>query len=323
MTLISAKTGIVNAESGTIPNSELSLKGALCIPHSEQWRMITGYDMPGNFLMALDEVLLESVIQGGPPVVRFYTWRPATLSLGVNQHAREVDAEECRRRGFGLVRRLTGGRAVLHQHELTYSVIARENDPRVSGGVIESYRKVSAALVEGLRSMGVDVAMAEPSSAAYRAVAARRQPEALEGEGSGPSERDNGAVCFDVASAYEITASGKKLVGSAQARRGGAILQHGSILLDIDWDAWVSVFSYASDAGRQRAYAKLPTRMTSLRQELGRPVSRQEAQAALARSFEQVLRIHLTPSELNEEEEVTTRWLAHEKYGAGAWTYKT
>ena len=63
-------------------------------------------------------------------------------------------------------------------------------------------------------------------------------------------------MCFDVASAYEITAGGKKLVGSAQARRGGAILQHGSILLDIDWDAWVSVFSYASDAGKQRAYDK-------------------------------------------------------------------
>ena len=113
--------------------------------------------MPGDYLMALDEVLLESVIAGGAPVVRFYTWKPAALSLGVNQPIGEVDPEECERRGFGLVRRLTGGRAVLHQHELTYSVIARENDPRVSGGVIESYRKISAALVAGLRSLGVEV----------------------------------------------------------------------------------------------------------------------------------------------------------------------
>src|SRR6266478_6073217 len=100
----------------------------------ESWRMVTGYDMPGDYLMALDEALLESVIAGGKPVVRFYMWRSATLSLGVNQPVGEVDPQECERRGFGLVRRLTGGRAVLHQHELTYSVIARENDPRVSGG---------------------------------------------------------------------------------------------------------------------------------------------------------------------------------------------
>ena len=102
-----------------------------------EWRMIASHDMPGDYLMALDEALLESVIAGAPPVVRFYTWQPATLSLGVNQALREIDRQECEQRKFMLVRRLTGGRAVLHQHELTYSVIAREHDPRVSGGVIE------------------------------------------------------------------------------------------------------------------------------------------------------------------------------------------
>src|SRR5436305_7545112 len=141
----------------------------------EPWRLLVQADLPGDFHMALDEVLLESVIAGGPPVVRFYTWRPATLSLGVNQPVGEVDREEIERRGFGLVRRLTGGRAVLHQHELTYSVIARENDPRVSGGVIESYRKISAALVAGLRSLGVEANLAQPDRALYRAMAASRR----------------------------------------------------------------------------------------------------------------------------------------------------
>jgi lipoate-protein ligase A len=294
------------------------------IPHTAEqlditpWRMVSAYDMPGDYLMALDEVLLESVIAGGTPVVRFYTWRPATLSLGVNQPVGEIDPEECRRRGFGLVRRLTGGRAVLHQHELTYSVIAREGDPRVSGGVIESYRKISAALVGGLRSLGADVGLAEPNPALYRAIAAsRRQPEAEE-----TAESSFGAVCFDVASAYEIMAKGKKLVGSAQARRGGVILQHGSILLDIDWDAWVSVFSYATEAGKQRAYAKLPTRMTSLRQELGRVVTPEEVKAALVRSFERTLRVELAPSGLGEAEKAATRQLARDKYGSKAWTFK-
>ncbi len=280
--------------------------------------MVSAFDMPGDYLMALDEALLESVIKGGTPVIRFYTWRPATLSLGVNQPVGEIDPEECLRRGFGLVRRLTGGRAVLHQHELTYSVIAREGDPRVSGGVIESYRKISAALVDGLRSLGTDVGLAEPNPALYRAIAAsRRQPEPEE-----TAESSFGAVCFDVASAYEITAGGRKLVGSAQARRGGAILQHGSILLDIDWDAWVSVFSYATEAGKQRANAKLPTRMTSLREELGRLVTPEEVKAALVRSFEQTLKVELTPSTLNEQEKVATEQLAREKYGSDAWTFK-
>lgn len=286
------------------------------------WRMITGFDLAGDYSMALDEALLESVIAGGAPVVRFYTWRPATLSLGVNQSSREVNAGECARRGFSLVRRLTGGRAVLHQHELTYSIIARENDPRVSGGVIESYRKISAALVDGLCMLGVDVSLAEPSLALYRVVSAsRRQPVAL--NESVEEEGSHGAVCFDVASAYEIIVGGRKLVGSAQARRGGAILQHGSILLDIDWDAWASVFAYATEAGKQRAYAKLPARMTSLKHELGRTASPAEVRTALTESFERVMRISLQPSVLSGAEEAETLRLAREKYGAEAWTMKT
>jgi lipoate-protein ligase A len=274
--------------------------------------------LPGDYQMALDEALLESVIAGGAPVVRFYTWRPATLSLGVNQPFGEIDAEECARRGFVLVRRLTGGRAVLHQHELTYSVIAPENDSRVSGGVIESYRKISAGLVEGLRAMGADVSLAEPSKAMFRALAeSRRRTELNE------TIESNGAVCFDTASAYELTARGRKLVGSAQARRGGAILQHGSILLEVDWDAWVNVFSYASEAGRERAYAKLPARMTSLSHELGRPVTARELQAALVPAFERTFGISLQEAEPAPDELEAARRLATEKYATEWWTRKT
>jgi lipoate-protein ligase A len=112
-------------------------------------------------------------------------------------------------------------------------------------------------------------------------------------------------------------------VGSAQARRGGAILQHGSILLDIDWDAWVSVFAYASDAGKQRAYAKLPTRMTSLRHELGHVVPFEKVIWALSQSFPKALGIDLTPVRLSTEEEAAAHKLAREKYSTQAWTLKT
>jgi lipoate-protein ligase A len=137
---------------------------------------------------------------------------------------------------------------------------------------------------------------------------------------AGGTVEDSGAVCFDAASAYELTAGGKKLVGSAQARRGGALLQHGSILLDIDWDAWVSVFAYASEAGKRRAYTKLPERMTSLRHEFGRPVTPEEALSALVSAFETRLHVSLGPATLDPLEEATALKLAAEKYGSEEWT---
>lgn len=283
----------------------------------EPWRLLVGFDLPGPVNMAIDEALLDSVIAGGAPVVRFYTWQPATLSLGTNQALGEIDRTECETHGFDVVRRLTGGRAVLHQHELTYSVIARENDPRVSGGVVESYRKISAALVEGLRTLGASVSLAAPDRALLRAMSRRRVASLDE---DGESTQGSNAVCFDAASAYELTAGGKKLVGSAQARRGGALLQHGSILLDIDWDAWVSVFAYASEAGKRRAYTKLPERMTSLGQELGRAISPQEALVALVPAFERVLSISLETAAMDPFEETAARKLGLEKYGSEAWT---
>jgi lipoate-protein ligase A len=283
----------------------------------ETWRLLTGFGTSGPLNMAIDEALLDSVIAGGVPVVRFYTWQPATLSLGTNQALGEIDKAECEARGIGLVRRLTGGRAVLHQHELTYSVIARENDPRVSGGVVESYRKISAALVDGLQALGASVSLAAPDKALLRAMAVRR---AVALEEAGGTVEDSNAVCFDAASAYELTAGGKKLVGSAQARRGGALLQHGSILLDIDWDAWVSVFAYASDARKRRAYTKLPERMTSLRHALRRTVTPEEALSALVPAFESRLHISLAPATLDPLEEATTLKLAAGKYGSQEWT---
>ncbi|MEO5951304.1 MAG: biotin/lipoate A/B protein ligase family protein [Chloroflexia bacterium] len=293
-------------------------------PPLAEWRVLADTNLPGAYSMALDDVILESVIAGGLATVRFYTWQPATLSLGVNQPLREIDRDEVARRGFGLVRRLTGGRAVLHQHELTYSVIARENDPRVSGGVIESYRKISAALVDGLRSLGVDATLAEPSKAMFRAMAeSRRAAEGLDdADEMSVGTAAHGAVCFDASSAYEVTVGKLKLVGSAQARRGGALLQHGSILLDVDWDAWVSVFAYASAAGKERAYGKLPTRMTSLRQELGRVITKEEVQTVLIPSFERILNVSLNPGKLSVDEKAEALRLAKDKYSSEKWTAK-
>jgi lipoate-protein ligase A len=210
---------------------------------------------------------------------------------------------------------------VLHQHELTYTVIARQSDPRVSGGVIESYRKISAALVRGLHALGADVALAEPDMALVRRIARaglNRSKHSADDEST--THVEHGAACFDAATAYELTAGGRKLVGSAQARRGDALLQHGSILLDIDFDAWTSVFAYDSAEARERAALKLPTRMTSLRHELGRMVAPIEVCEALHRAFEQEFAISLEPAELSAQEEARARSLAAQKYACELWT---
>jgi len=288
-------------------------------PDTASWRLFSHFNFSGAENMAIDEALLQSVIAGGQPVVRFYTWSPPALSLGVNQAIGEIDRAACERQGFGLVRRITGGRAVLHQHELTYSVIAHASDSRVSGGVIESYRKISTALVAGLRSLGADVELSPNNRELHRALAAERRRRDLGETGEGDAESIHSAVCFDAASAYELIASGKKLVGSAQARRGEAILQHGSILLDIDWEAWVSVFTYASEAGRERAARKLPTRMTSLKEEVGYDISPEAVASALQSAFEQTLDLSLEAGELTDEERASTIRLVREKYGTEGW----
>jgi lipoate-protein ligase A len=225
-----------------------------------------------------------------------------------------VDREAVEHYGFGLVRRLTGGRAVLHQHELTYSVVAPEGAEQVSGGVVESYRKISTALVEGLRALGAEVDLAPPNRELRLAqIEARAAGEAANGD---PSH----AVCFDAASDYELTAGGRKLVGSAQARRAGVVLQHGSILLDIDWDAWANVFAYRTPEGRARAAAKLRTRMTSLSEQLGRPISPGEVAGALAEAFARHFHVDLTPGTMAEPELAAAATLAAGKYSDESWT---
>jgi len=285
-----------------------------------RWRLLVDEGLPGAMNMELDEALLESAIGGSGPVLRFYTWRPSALSLGVNQPIGEIDPEACARLGFDVVRRLTGGRAVLHQHELTYSIAARSDNRLVSGGVVESYRKISAALVAGLRTLGTHVELAPPDRALHSSLArARRAADFSEGEPA-TGEGSHGAICFDAASDYELTANGRKLVGSAQARRGGALLQHGSILLDVDWEAWASVFAFRTEGGRLRAMQKLPSRMTSLREELGRPVSEQEVREALQAGFASAFEIDLVPGEATGAELELASRLAREKYGHAEWT---
>src|SRR6266550_5065973 len=177
------------------------------------WRLLLHPPAEGAWNMAVDEVLLDGIAAGSaPPTLRFYTWTPACLSLGYFQPFSVVNVEGCRGLGIDIVRRPTGGRAILHDRELTYSVALPASVLGHDAGILPSYRRLSLALQAGLQRLGIDASLAPESEAPNRAV--------------------HGPACFDRPSAHEILLHGRKLVGSAQVRRAGALLQHGSIVIE-------------------------------------------------------------------------------------------
>ena len=265
------------------------------------WRLLnTGY-ADGATNMAVDEAILLAVAEGeAPPTLRFYGWRPPCLSIGYNQSAEEVDVGRCRERGVDFVRRPTGGRAVLHTDELTYSLVAPRDEPRVAGGVIESYRRLSLGLIAGLRALGVAAVQAD-----VRQI----------GDGEKP------AACFHAPSAYEVAVGGRKLVGSAQVRRWGCVLQHGSLPLAGDV-ARILDFLRVPEWRREELKRELRGRAISLGEALGRAVPFEEAARALAEGFAQALNLRLVPGGLSEHELALAEELRREKYAARGWNFR-
>ncbi len=258
--------------------------GLLDLVHDGPFRLIIDGGTDGPLNMARDEALSE---RSARPVVRFYAFRPATLSLGRFQPAASVDIEAARRDGLAVVRRPTGGQAVLHDNELTYSVVlprGRVRDLRKR----EVYRFVSEVLAEGLARFGIRAAFT------------------LQRSGS-PRNPD----CFATTGEYELaTADGRKLIGSAQATTRRACLQHGSIPLDGSFRR-ISAYLRSNPGGSGRTPA-------SIGEEIGRPVSLEEAAAVFAEVFAR--RVGTETSALSPEEEALARSLAADKYASDGWT---
>jgi lipoate-protein ligase A len=280
---------------------------------SAAWRLLITPPADGATNMAIDEAILHALADGvGRPTLRFYQWDPPCLSLGYNQHHAEVDETACARLGYTWVRRATGGRAILHTDELTYSVIAPLDEPRVAGGIVESYRRLSGGLLAGLRALGADVFQAQEERVLNPA---------------------QSAVCFDTPSNYEITVDGKKIVGSAQVRRRGMVLQHGSLPLTGDLGRIFNCLRLAEPTpggpelkdGQASAQplagwrSWLLARAATLEQVLGRPVPFEEAAQALARGFDGALDLRLESAELSDYEHSLAERLRREQYAADSW----
>jgi lipoate-protein ligase A len=252
--------------------------------------------------MAIDEAILQALAAGaGQPTLRLFQWAPPCLSLGYNQHWDEVDETACRRLGYTWTRRPTGGKAILHTDEATYSLIIPQADPRIQGGIVESYRILSLGLMRSLEILGVPAVQA-----------------ANEGSAASPGSNGGGPVCFDTPSRYEITWQGKKLIGSAQLRRKKIVLQHGSLPLHGDLNRIIDALAF-SEAERARQKALLPRRATTLEQALGRVLPFETVAAAIAQGFAQQLDLTLQELPLTAEEQALADRLRAEQYDNEAW----
>jgi lipoate-protein ligase A len=263
------------------PRSEDSRHPAL-LPHAT-WRLLdTGWS-DGATNMAIDEAILLGVAAGtSPPTLRFYGWQPPCVSVGYGQPLRdEIDLEACRRLGYTWVRRPTGGRAILHVDELTYSVVAPLKEPRVAGDILTSYRRLSTGLIAGLSRLGCKAAQAE--------------------EGANRRPADRSAACFDEPSPYEVMARGRKLVGSAQARRRRVVLQHGTLPLEGDVTRLGQVLALP-EPERTAQRDTLRRRAITLSEALGRSVAFHEVTEALAEGFATALNLTLVRGCLSEGE---------------------
>ena len=254
--------------------------------------------------MSVDEAILEAVQNGkSPPTLRLYDWDPACLSLGYAQSIEDVDEASLAEHGWEVVRRPTGGRAILHIDELTYSVIGSDEEPRLAGGVKESYLRLSSALLKSLDQLSVPAIREGKKDKATR-------------------PQDENPVCFEAPSDYEITIEGKKLVGSAQARRKNGVLQHGSLPLSGDIARITQALNYKTEKMRERVAESVRSKATTVESSLARVVSWDEAAAAFAKGFAEALNIHFVDGELSAEEVAGSEsWLA-KKYANPEWTQR-
>jgi len=274
----------------------------------ETWRFIDSGNHSPSFNMALDEALLEWHGKGEfPPIIRFYGWNPATLSIGYFQKVeKEINMSAVKELGLGFVRRPTGGRGVLHDEELTYSVIVSENHPKMPKSVTEAYRVISEGILKGFHLLGLDAYFAIPRT--------EEQKSTLKNPRS--------AVCFDAPSWYELVVEGRKVAGSAQTRQQGVILQHGSILLDLDEDKLFQLFKYPNERVKERMQKSFKEKAVAINSLTDNRITIDMAKDAFKKGFADGLGIQLEDYQLSLEELDYVNKIAKEKYESDDWNFR-
>lgn len=253
------------------------------------WRLLDTGALPASLNMAIDEALLQLHVPGeSQPVLRFYQWKPPAVSLGYFQKLHSIDLSACRELGLDVVRRATGGRAVLHENDLTYSVVAdcRQGIP---SSLDAAYRLLCTGLLAGFRLLGIAAELGREKM---------RSPKS--------------DICFANALVADIVHQGKKFVGSAQTWQGTSLLQHGSIVLEPQENTWAAIIK--TDSGSMNSVReKLKSRTVSLQEILGRRIDPCELKQAINAGMAEALEIDLQPGELHSNEWALAKEIASAK----------
>ncbi len=258
-----------------------------------QFRLLTTGLNSASYNMALDESVLEHIANGeSPPTLRFYGWKPAAISIGYFQSLEEeVDLAACQKYGVDFVRRITGGGAVLHEHEITYSIHIPEKlaaELGVPMGILESYEKICGGILKSTALLGLDAQFIPLNDIIIL---------------------QNGTP--------------KKISGNAQTRKKGVILQHGTILLKVDVDKMFELLKVPDEKLKGKMIENVKQRVSSLSQALNREVSFEEALETLKKGFaEEFPAAEFKSGELNENEKTLLEKLKMEKYEAETWNEK-
>jgi lipoate-protein ligase A len=255
-------------------------------------RIINQGPAPAFFNMALDEAISECVRQKvSPPALRLYLWDRPSLSIGCFQKISDIDTVYCDKKGYPVVRRQTGGRAILHDSELTYSFSASADSPRFNGSLLENYAVISRALLLALKLKGIEA-------------------EASFNRNRGSSQRH--PSCFRAVSYGEITVGGRKLIGSAQKRHKDGFLQHGSILFSFDPGELCRVLGQNNedsfiDIGAINDYAS--------------GISYDDLRTTLKEAFEKTLNVKMISDSPTKSELTLAKELERTKYSTTGWNF--
>ncbi|HUW70268.1 MAG TPA: lipoate--protein ligase family protein [bacterium] len=251
----------------------------------DAFRYLETSEHSAAFNMGLDEAILESVATGvEPPTLRLYAWKPYAVSIGYFQGIEdEVDLGRCATLGIDVVRRLTGGGAVFHAQELTYSLVAPDSHPLVAGTILDSYRSICSGVINGLEVMGIHA---------------------------------------EFVPLNDVCANGRKLSGNAQTRKRGCVLQHGTIILGLDVDTMFTILKVPNEKLKGKLMQDVRSRVSSVSDMLGRSVGYMEAVLAFERGFSEALGGLGSRSDPSQTEMSRAMELATERFASASWTYK-
>lgn len=265
---------------------------------NESWGFIdTGYHS-ASVNMALDEALLNWHSAGKiPPTLRFYGWSKPSLSVGHFQNAeRAIDFSNVKKHGCEFVRRLTGGSAVLHDDELTYSIVVSEKRDYIPTSITAAYHVLSKGILEGYKLLGIEADYATPER---------------------KTERTD--VCFEKPAFYEMVVDGKKISGNAQTRKQGVLLQHGSIPMSINKEMLFDLFRFPTEKIRESKRNKFSEKAITINEITKKRHTYNDLREAFQKGFQSELNVDFTPLQLSQSQWAEVHDLARTKYTQEEW----